>query len=755
MFFKRIFRDFKVSKVRYFFIFLILAVGLAMVTGNIMAANSVIDQMKDYKDICNMEDGEFTTFFELTDENIEKIKGLGAKIEKEFYLEYEQEDESILRVFANRKNINLLQLMEGELAGTKDEVVVENRYAETHSLEVGDKLEVAGKKLEVTGIGTVPDYITIKRNISDLNSNHDGFGLLFVTGAGYNMLMKTGNALQSQAYQYVYTRDNEKTDFEIKNYIEEIEISEEYQTIGLKNNLLGFVKTAENSRITGYEDNVNATASVCIMMGIFLAVLLAFIISIFITHSINQDSVVIGTLYALGVKEGSLLKQYTLLPVLVIFFGGVVGEIIGYILCGVSIATGAASYSYPDIVPHFYGSSIVFGVVIPTLFGLLINILIIHKKLKMEPLDLLHKKSGKMKASKITNEKKKFITAFRVRQLLREKAIYICLFIGVFYSVYIMLFGFTIYSAMENYVDDCTDDVKWNYMYSLKSMPEKLEDDAEYAYLQKMSGYNVYADTMVKVSVIGLGDNSRYFDFDIDCEGGEIIISSCAAKKFAWAEGDYITLNVDENGTEKEFKIKKIVPYSAGLFAFLPVEELQNICKVENGHYNLVFSEDGLDSLDSTNIWNISEKKDIEASGEALMENMSLTIVVLLAASVVIYIAVLYLLLKQVIEKSAFSISLLKIFGYQENIIRKIFLDFNCVIVFGAAALSVIFGKPVLDEMYPSMITDIELGLDTTFTVLTYVIIIGIIVVSYLGSMIMLNRRLNGIDYTEVLKNRE
>ena len=59
--------------------------------------------------------------------------------------------------------------------------------------------------------------------------------------------------------------------------------------------------------------------------GVLLLVLIAYVLSVFVVHSIDQESAVIGALYALGVKRKELMKQYILLPTLISLIGGAIG----------------------------------------------------------------------------------------------------------------------------------------------------------------------------------------------------------------------------------------------------------------------------------------------------------------------------------------------------------------------------------------------------------------------------------------------
>ena len=55
MYYRKMFRDLGANKVRYGIIFLVLAIGLMMVVGNVMASCNISDQMDRYFDDCKVE----------------------------------------------------------------------------------------------------------------------------------------------------------------------------------------------------------------------------------------------------------------------------------------------------------------------------------------------------------------------------------------------------------------------------------------------------------------------------------------------------------------------------------------------------------------------------------------------------------------------------------------------------------------------------------------------------------------------------
>ena len=105
----------------------------------------------------------------------------------------------------------------------------------------------------------------------------------------------------------------------------------------------------------------------------------------------------------------------------------------------------------------------------------------------------------------------------------------------------------------------------------------------------------------------------------MDCEEDEILISDCAARKFAWKTGDKITLDNKEDGEKHSFTVKNIVPYDAGLFVFLPVNEMRTVYDLESDYDNVVFSEQEQESDDLGTILTTIRKSDIEESGHALI----------------------------------------------------------------------------------------------------------------------------------------
>ena len=755
MCYKQIFRELAAHKARYIILIVILAMSLTLAGGNIMSSNSIKDDVDSYFEEYNAQDGEFKTFFALDDKIIGELGTKGVQIEEKFYADYNYGSDADIRVYKVRNEISRINVTEGVLPANAGEVLLERKFAKANSVSVGDTIEAAGINLTVSGLGTVPDYISVKKNMSDLKPDDADFGLLFVTSEGYDKLFATGRSIHNEVYEYSYKLHGGMTDDELKKYLNDVAVPEEFVASSIDSMLISITPTDDNERMSAYKADLDTTLSVSIFMAILLAILIAFIISVFMTHTIDEQSAEIGTLYAMGVRRREMMRQYVLLPTAVILIGGIIGTVCGYLMCGISVDNSAVNYSYPDISSKFYPVSILFGIVLPAVFGFAVNWLIIRHKLNSQPLDLLRKTRKNVKPSRVKIKRGSFNRIYRIRQLLREKVVYIVLFVGCFYSLCILVFAFTMFSGLNNYTENCTGDVKWSYMYSLNSMPESVPENAEKAVVKTVASNNVYSGKDHDLTLIGVNSESRYFDLCGECSENEVIISDCAARKFDWSEGDSVELINKKDDSKSSFKVKRIVDYYASLLIFMPEKNVRSIYGFSDGFFNTLLSDEKLESLDVRYVQSVTKRDDIQKAADNLLESMWSTIWVSLGGAVVVFIAVLYLLLKHVIDKSSFALSLMRIFGYRDREVNRIFVDSNLLIVGVAALLAVIVGKPVIDGFYPTLITDIELGLDFTFKPVIYVIIAAVIILSYFASTYLLKRKLRKADFTEVLKERD
>ena len=116
--------------------------GMYLVVSLIASADTIINGVNEKAKANKLEDGEFEVFERLSKGELSELKDKDIEVEEAFYMDYKLKDKSTIRIYKNRKKINLIDLDEGKLASSENEIVMEKRYATEHNLKIGDKIEI-------------------------------------------------------------------------------------------------------------------------------------------------------------------------------------------------------------------------------------------------------------------------------------------------------------------------------------------------------------------------------------------------------------------------------------------------------------------------------------------------------------------------------------------------------------------------------------------------------------------------------------
>ena len=531
---------------------------------------------------------------------------------------------------------------------------------------------------------------------------------------------------------------------------------EEYFTFDI-DNLTQFLIAADNPRIDAAAGDVVINRFAGILSGIILMVLFTYVISVFVIHNIEKESSVIGALYALGVTRGQLLFHYLLNPMLISFLGGAVGCILGFSEYGTGWQMGdsTAYYSLPPMRIVTPGYLLFYSLIMPPVTAAVVNYLVINKKLKCTALSLLRNEQTAGKAGRIQNMNlgnMKFLLRFQIRQMLREIRSAFAVVIGMFICLLILMMSIDCAVLCINFGNACLEETKYAYMYTYKYPTEDVPEGGTPAYVENLKkeayGYNL------DVTVLGIDDDNPYFPIATADKKNEIVISSAAAQKFGVKAGDKLVLSDEVNERDYAFTVKNIVHFTSGVYVFLDRDVMQELFDQEDDYYNVVFADHALD-IDNGRLYATVSKENVEESSQIFTDMMGPMVVMLVAISALIFMIVMYLMMKVMIDRSAFSISLMKVFGYRRREIRRLYLDGNFYVILLGALICVPLAKWSMDLVYPYCIANVAIGMDLKFTPQIYIMIYGGILLCYMVINFLLVGRLNKLVPAEVLKNRE
>lgn len=801
---KRVLRDLKENLFRYIALAFLIIMGMYVIVSLIGAGYTIIDNGETHDEANKIEDGQFSVFVPLSDEEISRLEDAGAEVEGMFYEDYDVMDGKTIRVFANRENIDLVECDEGNLAEADDEIVVEKRFSQVNDISVGDIIQIAGNEFKVTGIGTSPDYNALFKEMSDTVVDSKMFGTVFVTEGAYDKLHATGESVKTETYLYAFRLKGKTTCDDVKDALEDIKVDtdriddEYFQEYwdrtgaaindfkdGIKDlksganeladgvaelkketdsflkdydtdlaNITSFVTSDDNPRTGGAADDQQINVQAGYFFGVLLMLLFTYVISVFVVHGIEKESSVIGALYALGVKRRDLMMHYLTLPVIVTTVAGIIGFLIGISNVGIPVqmADAYAYYSIPAMDVKIPPILIVYGIVMPPLTAIVVNYFVIRKKLSQTALSLIKNEVKQPKGSNVDLGDMGFVGRFRVRQMLREMRTGLTVVIGMFIALICLMLSLNTATFCSKVKKQNVEDTHYEYMYTYKYPTENPPEGGEAAYAKTLKkevyGYNW------DVTVLGLSKNTKYFDVDLKDGKNRVAISSSFAEKYCYSVGDEIVLHDEENDIDYGFTVDSVTQYTPAFYVFMTIDDARELFGAGSDEYNVVFSDKNLE-VDPARLYATTTKADIESAAGIFADQMRSMVIMIVIISTLIFVVVMYLMMKVMIDRSAFSISLIKVFGFKTKEIRKLYLDGNFFIIAIGAAICLPLAKLIMSAVYPSLVSNVNCGVKLTFAPWLWAVLYGGILVLYFIINRVLVGRLNKIVPAEVLKNRE
>ena len=522
-------------------------------------------------------------------------------------------------------------------------------------------------------------------------------------------------------------------------------------------NSMLFMNHNDNPRIDSAADDVQINYSASIIFGILLVMLFAYVISVFIVHMIDQESSVIGALYSMGVKRRTLTLSYVAVPVIVTFVSGVIGTLIAVLTpAGIpaQMADSLGYFSMPEMEVEVTPFILIYGLVVPPVTALIVNVLVVRNRLKKTPLALLRNEQKVVRGKDIKIKGLKFISMFRLRQIMREMRAGITVILGLLMSLLVALMAVntSVYCSKvkDYYISQTKYEYMYNYKYPTEEVPEGGYEAVAEGFKKEIYGYTF------DVTLMGITEDNPFFDTGkLPDNDTDLVVSSAVANKYALKVGDVFTLTDDKGERLYAFRVCKIFDYSASLMVFMDIDRCRDMFGEDDDYFNVVFSDHKLD-IENGRLYSVVSKEEIARSSGIYVEMMGPMVTTMTVASSVIFLVVMYLMVKMMIDRSSFNISLVKIFGFRNKEVRKMYLDGNFYIVAIGALISIPLCKMIMDYIYPRyLVSNVGVGISPTYPPYLYLAIFLVIIVLYLAINLVLTGRIRKIVPAEVLKNRE
>lgn len=754
---KRLPREFAGEIAKYIVIFIFMTAVIGLISGFLIADGSMLDTYNKSFDKYNIENGNFELYSKADDKLIDRLEEENVTIYENFYKEetvkvhnnekLSEDDQSVIRFYINRKDIDKVDVMEGRLAEDINEIAIDRMYAVNNNIKVGDTINAGGRILKVTGYVALSDYSCLFSDNSDTMFDSVKFGVGVVSESCFEAYDDT-----HIHYVYSWKYDNEPADD-----IEEKEMADDFMKVISNNAILAnYIPGYLNQAIHFTGDDIGSDRAMMIVLLYVVIVIMAFVFAVTTNNTIFKEANVIGTLRASGYTRGELLAHYILLPIIVTIIGALVGNILGYtVFKNIFINAYYESYSLTTYTTLWNAEAFLLTTIVPFVIMVVINVLIIGYRLRLSPLKFLRKDLAvrkKKKALRLPGFK--FFNRFRLRIIIQNMPNYITLFIGILFANILLIFGLMMSPLLAHYQNEIQDKLIAQHQYVLKVPVEVDNDEAEKYCAKTLSTI----DGRLKsedVLIYGAANNSRYIDINSnELKPGEVYVSNGYAEKFRINKGDKITLKEKYEDKEYTFTVKGMYDYPSSFAIFMSDDYFKDIFDKAEDYYSGYLSSEKLD-IDEKYVATEITLDDLTKVSRQLDRSMGTSFELVKIFAVVLFAVLMFLLTKLIVEKNSTSISMVKILGYSNREISRLYVTSTTIVVVISVIINIILSVVIMNWLFRVFMEQMSGWISCYYAPYVFVLMFVLNVGVYALISVFMMYKIKKIPMDEALKNVE
>ena len=566
---------------------------------------------------------DVTFYGAFTDESVTAISELnGVLLVQGRTVRDFRERERVFRVISLTDGINIPYLYDGRMPSNETEGLILRRNAYAMGISIGDILHIRDRYVAITGFAASPEYVYMVQNERITMARPYNFGVVFVTSGffpqGYNEIVALTNS-----------------DF----------CNDEASNI-----ITAFRTISRESQINYvfFRDDLGIQQTFAYIFPFVFAVLIAAVIYVMLSRSIQKDRKQIGTMKAMGVSDktiiGIYLSQFCFTALVGALLGGAVSIFIGDTILGV---LSGGLFEVPTLsfvnYPHLWLFAILVSVLICALSGLiaLLSILTLLPAHAMRPRQPKGKKRTLLERVGFLWNRFSFNTRYALKNSLRNKSRFLAVVLGMCGTAALLTFSLGFSNSIANTQDRYFNDfANYDVIVNLDFYPLAFEhpvlEQIDESHKALIIPVNIQDENYILVIV---GNEFDMFDISNSALQNGIIIPDFFAERWGVGVGDL--LKVDGYYTA----ISAVIPQYLGLMLFtsfdyvgraMSVPEIYNTVFGRTQNMNVLTSYLMDNDIDFTTIY------DDKTTFDSVMEIMTVLIWVLIAFSIVLGFTVLY-----------------------------------------------------------------------------------------------------------------
>ena len=793
----RFLRDLRDDLGKYVVIALLMIFTIGFVSGFLVADGSMVRAYNESFTKYNVEDGNFRIQRRMNKAQWKSVEGLGLYLYELFYREFELDNGSTLRVYQNRDQVDLACLMEGEFPKKPGEIAIDRMYAENNGLKVGDTIRAAaagGESWQITGLVALSDYSTMFSDNNDTMFDALRFGVAVVTLEEFAQYPED-TLYFNYAWKYA---DPPKTEAEENDRGEEL-VKDLSKEIRLEN----YIPRYANQAIRFAGEDMGSDRAMMELLLYIMMVIIAFVFGVTISNTISQEAPVIGTLRAMGFTKGELVRHYMAMPLIVTLLSALVGNILGYTaLKNVCADMYYNSYSLTKYVTVWNADAFVRTTVFPIVIMAVVTWGVLRWSLGLTPLQFLRRqlRRRQMKRAFPLSVRIPFFDRFRMRVIAQNLPNYLILLVGIFFANILLIFGLALPQALDHYQEVVENNLLSKHQYIMQIPLDAMDEDhklvsafrmmefvseteTENETAEKFSAYVLRTPTdspyhKEDVMIYGVQADSRYVSgvpasdgfmqkgsAKGETAGGnqsaaeaypEVLISKAYSDKYDVFAGDRIELQEKYGEDRYTFLVKGVYDYQASICVFMEQKALGKCFDLGKDYFSGYFSDTPITDIDEKYIGSQINLESLTKVSRQLKISMGSMMYLVDFFAVAIFMVLIYILSKIIIEKNAQSISMAKILGYTGSEIGKLYIR-STTVVYLACFAATIPAVTVLIRYLMKVMIRLEMTgwIELYVGNKVYVQMLALGVLSYAVVAFFEYRKINKVPMDEALKNTE
>ncbi len=654
----------------------------------------------------------------------------------------------MLNVLEDCQNIKPLYI-DGEVYSNEaDGIYLSDLYAKENNIKLNDYLDIEAEGFKihepVKGLIKSSEYLICLKDSSQLLPNYKEYAYCYLSP---KMITKY---LGQAFYNTVYASSKLSTsDFEAKAL----------NALGASITVLSYQDETGYSGSNG-EIEEGKTMALLIPTAFILIAVLTMVTTM--ARISTNERIQMGVLKSLGFKRKKIARHYSLYGLIIGIIGTLIGCVLAYGIAYYIINPKGPMSTYLDfpswhLYMPWYGVLIV--ILLPITLGI-ISYLIVNSELKGTACETLKPKREKaVKASYIEKtkffSKASFQTKWNIRDMLRHKARTIMSIIGVLFSTVLIFacmgmrdtvidFKNTLYNENYNFENKLTLNSQISNTKAL-DLASKYEADYE---------ANVTIKFNNKTVVLSIINNSRNLLGIVDEKENRLELKDggvyvCRRIK----DGGYkINKEIDFNlYGSKEIISSKVIGVCLSMTEGIYMTE--NTANELGISYKIQTLYTNLNVMVDSNVSSITTKTELLSAFNTMMQMMDSMIWILILASAILAVVVLYNLASLGYIEKIREMSTLKVIGFTNKKIAKILVVGTIWITVMGLIIGLPLGAYLLDILLRALAGEYEMNM--AFGYLSY--IVGI-VVPFLVSLVtiyLISKKTKKLDMVSALKERE